>query len=304
MSTTPEQALGQVVPTFIPKTEILSKGVLSRIGEDLSTLTYEGLEPGHRTARIGAFTVGAVMQGLDRGRAMVFALPAVFDKTLTYSAEHGYNGYETAGLSGVAVGATFGTWSWLVGRSFHASLNQFPATTQKVTENHPVMVDVISGAVGGFVSRKELAQKEPVMEGGYNVSPYEARKSTFGKAVLAVGRGYKAALLYGTTAYVGLAKTKDYSDESNKDLRRTVTTEAAVAMGSIGVGVSAAVTNNFLGVAEGIRDTVTSKPILFSASAVLIGVSTGLNKLSRNSAKKKLEAAEKSVLVASQNQTT
>jgi hypothetical protein len=281
----------------------LSEGILPRLGEDFSTLGHELTEDGHRVRRMGALVTAGTMQALDRGRAMVFALPAAFDKTLTYSAEHGLNGVETASLSGLAVGATLGTWSWLVGRSFHASLNQFPATTEKVTENHPVMVDVISSAVGGFVSREELGQKEPVAEGGYAVGPYEARKSRLGKAMLAVGRGYKAALLYGTTAYVGVAKTKQYSDTSNEELRRTVTAEAAVAMGTIGVGVSAAVTSNFLGVAEGIRDTVTSKPILFSASAIIIGISAGLNKLSRNSAKKKLEAASGQPEVASLAQT-
>ncbi|MBA2279155.1 hypothetical protein H0V99_01805 [Candidatus Saccharibacteria bacterium] len=282
----------------ITRAEVLSKGLLGRVGEDMATLYNEGTEKGHRLKRISAFMLGAGTQGIDRLRGVVIVLPAVFDETLEYAYNHAYNGYETAGISGAAVGATFGAWSWAVGKSFHTSINAFPATTKKVTENHPLMVDVIKGAVGGFMSDEKLKTKDTGhTENDYEVGPYEARSSKLGKAVLAISRGYRAALLYGTTAYVGVAKTKGYSDESIEKLRRTVTTESAVAMGGIAVGVSAAVTNNFFGVAENIRDTLTNKPFWLLVSGALIGISTAGNWISRKNKQKALNLQQDEQIV-------
>lgn len=272
------------------KEEVLKRGLFSRLGEDVSALGHEMAEEGERKKRLGAFLLGVGTQGADRLRGLVVILPATFDRTLEYAGEHGFNGVETAATSGFAVGVVMGAWAYMVGKAFHVSLNEYPKTTETVVKNHPVMMDVLKGAVGGFVKEETENTGQSVTK-EKTMAPYEARKSKLGKAMLAVSRGYKAALLYGTTAYVGLAKTSGYSDESTTRLRNTVSAEAAVAMGSIGVGVSAAVTNNFLGLAEDIRDVVSSKPIMLTASMILIGVSAVSNKLSRMGAKKKLDKA-------------
>lgn len=272
----------------IEVTDVLQIDLGTRLAADFTEFKNEITEPGYRLARVGAAVVTAATQALDRGRAMVFALPVAFDRSLTYAAEHGLNGVETSGLAGVALGATFGTWGLVVGRSLESAVDQFPKTTQKITENHPVMVEVVSKAVGGFVNPKEMTAKTPDADGLFDVKPYEKRDTAAGKVALGIGRAYKAAILYGTTAYVGMAKINNQTPESRTNLRRVVTAESAAAWGSIGVMGSVAITNGSPQLAESIRDTLTNKPLILSISLGLVGVSAITNKIARRAAQKEL----------------
>lgn len=256
---------------------------MERINETLKTLFLEELpEKGNRAKRVGALVLGATTQVLDRGRAMVFLLPTVFDEVLEHGFKNGWNGYQTGSASAFAVGGAFGLWGWLVGRSFHGSLNAFPATTKKVTENHPVMVEVISGAIDGFPKLDQLQDLQPSKpEHGYDVSPYQTRQSKLGKIALGGSRGFKTAFLFGTTAHVGVSKVSDHSEESNKRRRRAVTAESALVLGGVTAAVSSMVTHDFLGLAENVKNVITNKAVLGGASLGFIGISTLSNYTAR-----------------------
>jgi len=232
---------------------------------------------------------------------MVFVLPTAFDETLEYAAEHGFNGYQTAGAAGLVVGGLFGAWGYVVGKAFHKAVDAFPATTQKVVENHPIMVGVVSDAIDGFPSKEELVAKQPVKpEEGYDVGPYDSRKSFLGKAALAVTRGLKTAFLFGPTIHVGVAEVSEHSDKSVEKRRRVVTREAAGAVGAVAVGISAMVTHDFLGAAEQVRDAITDKQNLLGASAFFIGFAALSNWLSRkNYIRRRSTSAEASTNNAS-----
>lgn len=283
-------ALSQINPAYA---EIEGLKLTSRVGSDVKVWWGEQTEKGHRLKRLGAFMVAGTTQALDRGRAMVFAIPIAFDEALEFSAEQGFNGYQTAGMAGVAVGSVFAGWSWLAGRSLDASIDQFPDLTEAVIKNHPVMVDVVSGGVGGFVDREQLDALTPNEEGTYNIGPYDAKKTIAGKIGLLARRAYSAGLLYGITPYVGLAAAKKYSKESRVKLRRAVTAESAAALGSVAVLVSSLVTNDAFGAAEEIRDRLTDKPTLITASFALIGISAASNWANRRKAQKEQEAVIK-----------
>lgn len=286
-------AEGALAPIYnnSPNEEMLtlSQSLGQRLSEDFTVFKDEISEPSQRVRRTGAAVLGVATQTFDRARAMVIALPYAFDHALTYAGEHGLNGYETAGLAGVAVGGTFGVWGWMVGRSFDASINAFPETTKTVTHNHPAMVEVVSKAVGGFVRSEDIASKTQNADGTYDIGAYEGRKNIVTKVGLGIGRALKSALLYGTTAYVGMAKVKGYSKESRDSLRRTVTAESAGAWATIAAGVSAAVTNSSYEVAQTIRDTLTNRTYIFGATAFFIGSATISNLFARRSAKKDIE---------------
>jgi hypothetical protein len=215
-------------------------------------------------------------------------LPTAFDKVLTYGTEHNLNSYETAGLAAGAVGGVAATWLWGVGRAFHRSIESFPETSQTVAENHPVMVEVVSKGVSGFVMPEESAAKQPLQQEGYDVGPYDSQDSVVGKVGLAVSRGLKGAFLYGTTAYVGMANLNGYSKESTVKVRRAVTLESGLALGTIAAGLSVLVSHDALGMAEDIKNVITNKKVLLSASGSLIGVSAISNWFSRRGAKKQL----------------
>jgi hypothetical protein len=274
--------------------DVLETPLRTRIVEDVQTLYEEATEPGHRIRRMSALALGGVVQGLDRFRAMVVAMPIAYEKSFIYAQEHGFNGYETAGLTGAALGGTFGVWSWIVGRSLQTSINAFPETTKTVADNHPVMVDVVADAVGGFVDKKTLETEYPKDEDGtFEVGAYDSRKSKLGKAALAFGRGLKSALLFGSTAYVGTAKVSDYSEKSTNKIRRAVTAESAAIWGGIAVGGTAAIENDLFGMAIEIRQTLENRTIWLGLAAASIGLSAVLNKLSRSSQLKKQAKAER-----------
>ncbi len=255
---------------------------LDRLGDTLGSLWKETWEKGHRTQRLGALALGATTQALDRGRFLIFAAPWAFDHTLTSSAEHHLNSGETAAAAGIALGGLFGAWGWIVGKSFHTSLNAYPQTTEKVTENHPAMVDVISKAIDGFPSKEELITNHPQKpEDGYDIEPYETRKSLLGKAALALTRGVKTAFLFGTTAHVGVAKVSEHSERSNEKRRRVVTAEGAAVLGAIGAGLSGMVSADFLGIAQDVRDTITDKNVLTGSTVALIALAAVSNYISR-----------------------
>jgi hypothetical protein len=262
-----------------------------RLGDTLHTLFREELpEDGYRAKRLGAFVLAGTAQALDRARATVFLLPLVFDESLEKSAELGLNGAGTAGMAAATVGGAFGAWLWGVGRSFHMSLNAFPRTTEKVTENHPVMVDVISKAIDGFPEKEELKDKQPVKPPeGYNVGPYDSRKTWLGKAALAFTRSLKTTFLFGTTAHVGMAKVSEHSDESNARRRRAATAEASVALGGIAAWLSTMITHDMFGAAEQVRDTITNEAYLGSAAAFFIAAAAISNYFARRKEQKETE---------------
>lgn len=262
----------------------------SRFADTLKTLFLHELpEKEGRYKKLGALALAGSTQFLDRGRALVFILPAAFDEALEYSYENGLNAYEQAGLAGTAIGAGFGAWGWLVGRSFHTSLNAFPKTTKKVTENHPTMVGVISRAIDGFPTAKELEEKQPVKpEEGYDVNPYETRKTLLGKAALGLTRGLKTAFLFGTTAHVGMSKVSGHSDKSNISRRQAATFEGSMVLGGIGAGLSAMLSNDLFGVAEEVREVITNEQYLLGASLGTIALATIGNYASRRAYEKQL----------------
>jgi len=285
----PPEGADEVAPP--DEYEVLQTPFLSRAHDTASTYVQEATEKGHRLHR-GAATVGFVAtQGLDRARIMAVVLPTTFDHILRHGAEHGWNGYETATASGLAVGGIYGAWCWAVGRTMQASMNAYPATTEEVGKNHPVFIETISSAVSGFPTEEELAENAKVSpDGGYEVAAYETRKSFLGKAALALSRGFKGGFLFGITSYAGVAKVKNYSDESQANLRRVVTAEQAVALGTVGVGVSTLVTNDYFNAAQNVRDVISNNRLLMAASGVLIGVSFVSNWVSRTLKKRQMTA--------------
>ncbi len=262
---------------------ISSMSFASRLGDTLHTLFREELpEDGHRWRRVGAFALGATTQALDRGRAMVLAVPFAFDRSVEFATEHGLNGYGTAALAALAVGGTFGVWSQVVGKSFHTAINAFPETTKVTTRNHPVMVRVIGKAINGFPSQEELAEKQPNKpEEGYDVGPYDTAKTRLGKVALGIKRGFKTAFLYGSTAHVGVAKVSEHSDASNKRRRQVISLEAAGASATVAAGMSAMLTHNLFGVAEEVRDAITDKTNLSLAALAFIGLAAAGNYFER-----------------------
>lgn len=267
---------------------------LSRFGDTLRTLfVKEMLEKGHRTQRIGAFALAGACQLAERGRFMVWALPWAFDKTMNHAMENDWNGYQTSAVAALAVGSVFGAWEYAVGKTFRASISAFPETTEKVIENHPTMVGVISSALNGYPKQEEIAEKQPDKPSeGYDFSPYETQDSLPGKASLAVSRGLKAGLLYGSTAYIGLATVNEYSKKSSERLLQVVSVESATALAAIAAGVSAMVVNNFLDKAEQVRDALTNKTYLIGASIAIIGYSAFANYISRRGYEKQSKEAE------------
>lgn len=262
--------------------------VTSRIGDDLSTFWHEQTEKGHRAERLGALVLGGMTQLADRGRAMVFVLPTVFERIGRWSIEHGWNGYTTATASALAVGGTFAAWGWLVGKAFDYSLKKYPKTTERFIENHPVTIGVLNRAVGGFPTRRELREKQAVMPAeGYDVSPYDTADSLLGKMSLAVRRGLKGGFLYGTTAHVGVARANQHSDESNQARRRVVTAESSVMLGAVAALVSTLVTHNALGLAQDIKEVLTDATILRNVSIGSIVLAAISNKASRMNIKRK-----------------
>lgn len=273
----------------IEQAATLSKGLRGRLKEDAVTLFGEVSEKGYRTRRIAAVVGGIATQAIDRSRAMIFAVPFAFDHALTYAAEHGLNGYQTGGLAGAAVGTTFAGWTALVGKSFQTTIKNLPETTEKITENHPAMVDVITDATGGFVDKETLA-KQTVPKGEYEVGPYDARSSKLGKAALALSRGIKTVFVFGSTAYVGVSKTKGYSDKSTNKIIRAVTAESYAVTGGLALTVSALVTHNSFGAAQEIREAVTNKPAMLALGVLIVGYSALDNFFKRRKAKNSLEA--------------
>lgn len=264
------------------KDELNASDFRDRLGNTFKSFFSELGEEGYRTRRAAAVVVAGTTQVAERARLMAVALPYTFDEVLQHSMENGWNGYQTAGAAGVALAGVNAGWNYAVGKSFKRSLDELPDTVDAVTANHPVMVGTIDGAIGGIVQPDELQQKHSVRpEGGYEVGPYDASSRRIGKAVLAVKRGYSALLVFGATPYIGVAKARDYSNESNDKLRRAVTAESAAAVGVLGAGVSGLVTNNALGAAETIRDTVANKSLWIGVSAGLIGYSAAANMIAR-----------------------
>lgn len=260
------------------------KNTIGAVGDTLKTLKNElWTDREQRAKRLGAFALGVGSQVADRGRLMVFVLPEVFNHTLTYTMEHNYNTAATATASGVAVGGLFGIWTYAVGKTFQVAANAFPETAKAVEYNQPAMVDSVKRATGGFPKRHELVQAEPEKpEAGYDVSPYQTRKSAIGKAALALSRGLKTAFLYGTTAQVGIAKVYEHSQESNEKRLKVTGAEAAVALGGIAALVGGLVVTGSVETAQHIKDVITDKSLLLKISLGLIGGSWGLGWLARH----------------------
>jgi len=275
---------------------VLDTPLRSRLGDTLSTYGHETMEEGERTKRVAATAGFLVTQGLDHARLMIFTLPRAFDRVLRIAGEHNWNGYETAIGSGVTVGGIYAAWSWVVGRTLKASIDAYPDTKETFTENHPVFVGTISRAVSGFPTQEEIREDYPESpEGGYDVGPYATRNSILGKAALTLSRGLKGAFLFGITSYVGMGTVNEYSEESQTNLRRTVTAEQSAALGLTAVGVSTLVTHNLFNLAQDVRDAISNGRLLTLASLGVIAAAFGSNWLSRQSTKHKLAKEAKAI---------
>lgn len=245
-----------------------------------------------RTKQTGAVAVAGATQAADRGRALVWLLPASFDKATRYAIEHGYNGYEQATLSGVAVGGLFMVYGYAIGKIAHKSINSFPETTEAVTTNHPAMISVVSKAAGVRPSKDELVITVPIKpDEGYEVGTYDSRKSLLGKIGLGISRGLKTGFLYGTTMQVGMAKVNEHSNHSIEKRIRVTAAEGAAVLGSTALGVSVLLVHN-PAMAETVRDAITDKQNLFGASVTLIALSTVLNYFSR---RKKMKQSDSQI---------
>lgn len=254
----------------------------TRLLDTFRTFGNELTEKGHRARRLGAFVVGGGAQAIDRFRGLVWILPPVFEEIVSHGYENDWNAWQTSTASGVAIGGIWSVWSYGVGRAFRGSMNQFPETTKKVAVNHPAMVGAVSDAVDGFPTQEELDKNHREDTGeGYDVGPYETKETLRGKAGLGMWRGVKTAFLYGSTGQVGMAKVNNHSDESNERRLRTIVAESAAVFGSIAVGLSVMISNGSAEKAEQIKEAITNRNYLFTASALLITWSAIGNHLAR-----------------------
>ncbi len=252
------------------------RGFPTRLADTCATLLREAAAPGRgavvRIRRLAALLIAGLTQLFDRGRILIILLPITFDRSLSWSLERGLNGYVTAAVAGIAVAAVFATWGLLVGWSFHWSLDEYPETTRTFLENHPAVVGVISSAIDGFPrsAAEYRSLSAGVPDGGYEFGPYATRESLPGKGALALSRGLKTAFIFGTTAHVGMAKVGGFRRDAIRRRTVAVTLEAAVVLGGVAVLVSSLLTHDLFGVAERVRDTITDRRVLISASVLLI----------------------------------
>lgn len=274
--------------------EVLSEPFSERITDTLSTFGKELTERGQTAQRLGYLVLGGAGQVADRFRLMAFVLPTAFDETLQFTTEQGYNGYATAALAAGVVGSGFTLWGQAIGRSFRRAINAFPATTKKVTENHPVMVGVIEDAIDGFPSKEQLKVLQPeIHKEGYEIGPYDTRSALMGKVALGVNRSWRTALLFGTTAHVGVSKVNQHTEESVTRRINATSAEAGAFLGVVAATVSGLVTHNAFGAADEIRDTVSNEKLWMGISVGLVGYSALVNYLSRKGyIKKQQEATE------------
>ena len=281
-----ESISGIPAPESLPQGQVVAfnPSLVGRVGEDVSSLYHEAFDTQEgRIKRVAAGIGAAAMQTADRVRGLAFVLPPVFHRVLRYSAEHGFNGLEQATLSGVAVAGAFNVWSNVVGKTFDVGMEQFPKTTELVARNHPVMVEVIDKAIGGFPSKEELRAKqlEKPTE-GYDVSPYETASSLPGAALVAQKRAPKVALLYGSTAYVGVSRLRGFSQKSTNRIRRAVSNNGSLFFGELAAGVSALITNSKPEVAQRVESVLENKLVWSVAALGLTGLTALSTKLARN----------------------
>jgi hypothetical protein len=223
-------------------------------------------------------------QLLDRGRILIILLPLSFDRSLEFSTRHGLDALLTAAVAGTAVGFVFFTWGWLVGRSFHWSLREYPDTTAAFLENHPTAVGVISTAIDGFPKDPAEYQRLNGRFGPhFEFGPYAHTATLMGRMRLALTRGLKTAFIFGTTAHVGVATISGFSPMAVRTRIWVVALEAAVVLASIAVVVSLLVSYDFLGVAQRIRDVITDRRVLITTSVVVIVASAVDNYARRRS---------------------
>lgn len=250
----------------------------ARLRDTLATLGHEVVGSGAgistRLRRVGALVLAGLTQLFDRGRVLIFLLPVTFDRALTWSVEHGLDGYRTAAMAGITVAAVFFAWGLLVGFSFHWSINAYPATTSAFLVNHPAVVGVISSAIDGFprspTEYRALSAGADADDVGHEFGPYATRRTRLGKVLLAVSRGLKTAFVFGTTAHVGMAKVGGFSPRAIRRRTLVVTTEAALVLGGVAILVSGLLTHDLFGVAERVRGTITDRRVLLSVTVLLI----------------------------------
>ena len=256
-----------------------------RLTDTAGTLFKEELlESGHRVERLAAVTIAGVTQGLERARIAAFVLPQVFDEVLEHGIKNGWNGYQIAGAAGLSIAGLWGGWTEGVGKAFQWASNVLPKTTKKIVENHPIAVGVIAKAIDGFPSNHELRRQQPIRPAeGYDVGPYDTRKTVLGKIALAVSRGLKTGFMFGSTPHVGVASVNGHSEKSTTKRRHAVTAESSVMFGSVAVGVSTLVTHNSLGLAQDVRDVVANEKLWAGISVGLIGYTALANFISRKS---------------------
>lgn len=272
---------GEPVPdtdTTVALEDAVAQPFKKRLLDSLSSVFKEwyGITPEERrfwaqARRTGAAILALVTQGVDRTRGQVLLLPTAFNETLEYTGKNGYSDTSKIALAGLVVGGLSYAWNYMIGKSSHVSINQFPHTTKTVAENHPAMVRVVGKAASGFPEKEELEAEYPEKpEEGYNIGPYDTKKSLWGKIGLALGRGLKTGFLYGNTMQVGLAKTNEHSDKSTKRRWRVASAEAAVPLGLTGAAIGALVVKDYMGAADLIKGVITNKKVLLAAQGVFI----------------------------------
>jgi hypothetical protein len=270
----------------VVESELPPAGLGLRLYDDLITFATEVSEPGRRVETVTKATLGVLGQAVDRARVSAILLPHAFEESLEFSARHGLNGYGTAGVSGAIVGGLGALWLWGVGKSFQESLEVLPVTTEKVAKNHPVMVEVISDALGGFPDQEKVVKNQGEDRyGEYEVWAYDARETVVGKVASGTARSLSAGMVYGTTAYVGVSKVRGYSEESTSRFRRATTVEGSLFLGSLAVGVSSLITHDALGLAEDVKNTVSNEKLWMAFAAASIAYASASNWRARRKAK-------------------
>lgn len=271
------ESAADTVPA-VQETEQIKYGFVARLKETGKTLGHETWEKGHRIKRLGALGVAGGTQFADRMRVMAFALPTAFERSLTYSFENNLSQPQAIGLSAVAVGGLWGLWSSVVGKSFDKSIKAFPQTTETVMKNHSAMVGAIESAIDGFP--KESDGQVLNADGKVQVGPYDAADTKASKFGMGITRGIKTALLFGSTAHVGVARIRNHSDKSVSRRLRSVVGESTAFFGALAAGVSAMVLNEVKG-AQGIQDAVSNEKLLGGVTVGLIAYSGLANYLAR-----------------------
>jgi len=289
--TNPEELQLTTVPTAVePTLDVLEQPFFHRLGNTIANWGRESWEPGHRAGRLAMSGVALGAKAFENIRGLVFLLPATFTKTQTYAYEHGWTAYQTASASGLALGGVYAACAYTFGKSTQLVAENYPKTTEVISHNHPAFVSTLRKASTGMPSLEDLQESQPEKPGeGYEVGPYDTKNSWLGKLSLAASRSLTAGLAMGPTPHAGMPVVDGHSHRSVNRRLRTVVAEATGFYTALGASLSAMISNNALGMADGIKNTLENKLFLSSLTAGLIGWAFTANRLAQRKEKRALE---------------